>query len=400
MINSLTEIQMTIELFWLATGLPIRLYNEEKLLITEKLLPSQQSIYGKCFDEVLEHFFSYSKDIQFYTNLFAEHYIYQNFTFQDKTYHLVCGPAISHNYDDQFIMQTLENEQVSFAKLQTLRLYFNSLPKYSSIAMRKIQPLLYHQLTGNYMTLDDLFKRESILDKIEFQNTSTTDSLGYHHSSIKSYLIHDAIKNADREALHEILLLPDDGPFGILCKNNPLRSYKNLFITTVTETTLAAISGGVDSESAYTLSDTFIQFVEEVETYEEVTDLFIDMLNAFIDLVEKSKRLTYSKPVYLTVDYINKYYSQRIRISELAAKVHLSESHLLRLFKSQLGVSIKDYITQTRIDKGKKLLKYTQYSIATISNMTGFNDQSHFTRMFKKQTQLTPKAYRESIQVI
>lgn len=397
MIDSFTDIQMKLELFWLATCLPLRLYNEEKELVSEKLLSSQQSIYGKYFDEAYDYFFSHSKAIQFYTNLFAEHYIYQNFTSQDKAYYVICGPAISHNYDDQFIMQSLGSEQLSFTKLQKLRLYFNSLPNYSSIAMRKIQPLLYHLLTGNYMNLDDLFNRESILEKIEFKNTSTTDSLGYHHSSIKSHLIYDAIKNADRESLHEILLLPDDGPFGILCQNNPLRSYKNIFITSVTEITLAAISGGVDSESAYTLSDTFIQFVEEVETYEEVTDLFIDLLNAFIDLVEKNKRLTYTKPVYLTVDYINKHYTQTIRVSKLAEKVHLSESHLLRLFKSQIGMSIKDYITQVRIEKAKKVLKYTGHSIATISTMTGFNDQSHFTRIFKKQTQLTPKAYRESI---
>jgi AraC-like DNA-binding protein len=396
--DSLTTIKMKLDLFWLATGLPIKLYNVDRHLIMEKLLDSQKNINHKSFEEVYTYFFSRTNISQYYTNKFGEHYIYISFQSDDDyTYHVVSGPSITNPYDEAFIIQLMKNEQLSYTKLNKLKLYFNSLPNYSSFAMRKVQPLLYHLLTGKFISITDLFIGNEMSKKIDIKNTTIRDSLIHHHSDLKTNLILDAVKNADRKALFELLNSPEDGPFGILCRNNPLRSYKNLFITTVSEINMAAISGGVDSESAYTLSDTFIQFVEEMNTYEDVTDLFVDMFNAFIDLVEKNKRLKFSKPVRLTIDYIHKYYSKKIKVSEIAEKVHLSESHLLRLFKAQIGISIKDYMTQTRIEQAKKLLKYTQYNIATISEMTGFNDQSHLTRTFKKWVNVTPKVYRETI---
>ena len=70
---------------------------------------------------------------------------------------------------------------------------------------------------------------------------------------------------------------------------------------------------------------------------------------------------------------------------------------LIRRFKSATGVSIGQYLQQRRLDEAQALLRRTNLSITEVGVAVGLNDPSHFSRMFREQTGLTPSAFRTAV---
>lgn len=73
----------------------------------------------------------------------------------------------------------------------------------------------------------------------------------------------------------------------------------------------------------------------------------------------------------------------------------MNANYLSELFKKEVGISTSEYIQSEKIEEAKKLLAFTNYFLLNISLWLNFHDQSHFTRVFKKITGLTPKQYRD-----
>ncbi|MEF2247868.1 AraC family transcriptional regulator [Paenibacillus sp. IITD108] len=96
------------------------------------------------------------------------------------------------------------------------------------------------------------------------------------------------------------------------------------------------------------------------------------------------------------MDWVAERYAEPLRIEELCSRYHLSRSYLHRIFKQETGLTIMDYLISYRINKAKILLKNDSMSITEIAHCSGFQDLSHFSRIFKRQNGITPRAYRDS----
>lgn len=83
-------------------------------------------------------------------------------------------------------------------------------------------------------------------------------------------------------------------------------------------------------------------------------------------------------------------------ISEYAAALGCSRTHLNRMCRAATGHSPRDYIIQRSIQEARRLLTYTELDIATIGFRLGFDDPSYFSRSFKRLTGLSPSVYRFS----
>ncbi len=91
-------------------------------------------------------------------------------------------------------------------------------------------------------------------------------------------------------------------------------------------------------------------------------------------------------------DYLHVFYAQNIFLNELAAQAGIKPLRLLRVFKREVGLPPHAYLTQVRVYQAKRLLVAGQ-SIATAAVETGFVDQSHLHRHFKKIVGVTPGQY-------
>ena len=79
----------------------------------------------------------------------------------------------------------------------------------------------------------------------------------------------------------------------------------------------------------------------------------------------------------------------------LARKEGLNPSYLSKLFAREMGMGVKDYIINAKINTAKNILRYSQFPILDISISLGYSSQSAFTAAFRKATGMTPKKYRD-----
>ena len=95
------------------------------------------------------------------------------------------------------------------------------------------------------------------------------------------------------------------------------------------------------------------------------------------------------------VSYFNENYNRDINIEEYAGSRGMSVSWFIRSFKHYMGMTPMQYITSIRINKAKELLKNTNYSIQEISALAGYENPLYFSRIFRKQTGMSPSRYRK-----
>jgi transcriptional regulator GlxA family with amidase domain len=92
-------------------------------------------------------------------------------------------------------------------------------------------------------------------------------------------------------------------------------------------------------------------------------------------------------------DYIDRNIDRGIALAELAALIKVSRFHFARLFKRSTGTTALAYVEARRIFHAQRLLVETDLPIAQVALMTGFADQSHFTRRFRERLGSTPAAF-------
>ena len=85
-------------------------------------------------------------------------------------------------------------------------------------------------------------------------------------------------------------------------------------------------------------------------------------------------------------------------ISDYANEIGISENYLSRLVKQSTGRTVMAWVDIVRIQRAKKLLSTTSLPIIDIAAAVGVDDQSYFSRLFKKETGVTPSAFRKLMQ--
>jgi AraC family transcriptional regulator len=94
------------------------------------------------------------------------------------------------------------------------------------------------------------------------------------------------------------------------------------------------------------------------------------------------------------IAYIHDHLDQPISLGDMATVVQMSPHYFATLFKQSIGVAPYQYVTQCRIERAKQLLIRPELSIVEICHQVGFQNQSHFTKVFREHVNITPKAYR------
>jgi AraC-like DNA-binding protein/DNA-binding response OmpR family regulator len=96
------------------------------------------------------------------------------------------------------------------------------------------------------------------------------------------------------------------------------------------------------------------------------------------------------------VAFVHENYARPFSRQELAAALGVSEHHLSRIFRQELGLSPWEYLNRYRIYRAMDLLQRTNESITAIALRVGFDDSAYFSRVFRSKTGQSPSEYRAS----
>jgi two-component system response regulator YesN len=130
-------------------------------------------------------------------------------------------------------------------------------------------------------------------------------------------------------------------------------------------------------------------------------EIFFEKIRALIEAVIEFRDAhtdgRYQSVIMKTREYINQHFaSEDISLYSTASFVGISPNHLSTVFAQETGENFIEYLTRVRIEKAKQLLKSTAMKSADIAFETGFSDPHYFSFIFKKNTGLTPREYRNS----
>lgn len=94
------------------------------------------------------------------------------------------------------------------------------------------------------------------------------------------------------------------------------------------------------------------------------------------------------------LDYVEQNLASEIRLSDLADAARLSPNHFSELFRQSMGTSPYRYVLTRRVEAAKRLLRDSMLGVLDVALAVGFSDQSHFSKVFRRATNVTPGAYR------
>ncbi len=118
------------------------------------------------------------------------------------------------------------------------------------------------------------------------------------------------------------------------------------------------------------------------------------MLASYI-LTENMIKPEYNGLLEKITEYIDKNISSDLSVKALTKKFGLSKNTLYRLFETEFGAPVGEYIINKRIQNAKKLLKDKSLSISEVGDIVGMENYSYFAKVFKSRTGFTPSQYRK-----
>jgi len=136
---------------------------------------------------------------------------------------------------------------------------------------------------------------------------------------------------------------------------------------------------------------------KERHTQNPTEHLLIEIFEKYIRQKKFSKKTPgWAKEIK---ELIQDHIDTSVTLKELSKNLDINPAYLSREFSKHFdNLTFGEYIRQQRIEKAIEYLNTSRYSLTKIAYLTGFSDQSHFTRIFKKYTGQNPSAYRKKIQ--
>lgn len=176
----------------------------------------------------------------------------------------------------------------------------------------------------------------------------------------------------------------------------------NLFVGVVSfinSCVTAAVEGGVLADVACTKGDFYIErILRKCKAPGDIQAMMAIMFEDFSILIKKARTdHSLSRDIRKCCDYIQANVEETLSVKELANYTGYTKYYLSHKFNAEMHCSISNYIHQTRIERAKQLLIYSDESVQAISERLHFCSASYFARIFRLFTGVSPTTFREKM---
>ena len=149
----------------------------------------------------------------------------------------------------------------------------------------------------------------------------------------------------------------------------------------------------------------FKEMINELQTcrtgYEELLTMYLQQILILVQRIRLERRPSVNTHIQEEMEYarryFNEHYNEQINIEEYAESRNMSVSWFQRNFKQIVNCSPMQYLLTIRMNNAASLLESTDYSIAEISTIVGYDNPLYFSRLFKKQNRVSPSEYRKLV---
>jgi len=192
-----------------------------------------------------------------------------------------------------------------------------------------------------------------------------------------------------QETYHSNVLMPNR-------LSDPLRNLKDYLITFNVLCRKTVEHAGVQPIYIDSVSNNFVIFIENAENMDDCQKIIEQMITTYCIMVRNLNCQSYSPIIQKIIAYIDTDLSTDLSLKTFAKYLNMNASYLSFLFSKEMGMSLSEYVNNSRISHAKKLLLGTNLPIKSIAEQCGFSDTHYFSRVFRKIEGTAPNAYRNS----
>lgn len=323
------------------------------------------------------------------------------FEIENDTINLIhmIGPAFISDISEQNIEKMIR-DKIHSVKLKRIFIEtLKALPVLSISSYYQYGQMLYFTVTGQKVSVSEFtfqsYPEELIGTKNEAITLRSKSELHGTWAMEQSLMRHVEEGNLDYQDIFGKIAIT--GSNGNYLYKSPAHHYKTNVLVLVILCSRAAMRAGLSPELAYSLSDYYIASVENATSISELQTISHTMYHDYTLRVHDMLKNTHiSRPIQECCNYIQLHSAEKLEIADIAAQIGYAEYYFSKKFKKEVGISVKDYIKETKINRAKIMLK-SGVSISEITDTLNFSSQSYFTEIFRKLTGITPAEYRDSV---
>lgn len=131
-------------------------------------------------------------------------------------------------------------------------------------------------------------------------------------------------------------------------------------------------------------------------TYETTITSARELLEKVVQQRDEKQGVRYGGELRRAKEYIRQHYMDNdLSLNTIAAEVGFSPNHFSTVFSQQMGQTFVEYLTEFRIEEGKRLLRESDMKLSDIAYAIGYNEPHYFSYIFKKHTGISPSMYRK-----
>lgn len=369
-------------------GLPVRLYKNDHFcgLYHHTIFKPDLAILKE------PEIFKSQEHVSYYVD---ENFLYYGlFRIQKDDVALLIGPVAQMAVDLRTAAQILRSMGEHVSRSRELVEYFSTIPSYPLRTFLQILCTVNYFINGEKRSVGQILLPQNDLP-VEPPRKMNQKQWQHNTVALEEQML-SCVEHGRVEEIEKMFHAPSAGRAGRMA-GDTLRQEKNLLVCTATLVTRAAIRGGLDQETAFVLSDLYIQKAELMTDVTDLTRLNAQMVLDFTKRVEAEQcGVHHSQMVRRVRDYVLTHISDPVTTEALSKECGMNRTYLCQLFAQETGMTVGQYVTHTKMEEAKRLMDITPKSIAEIAAYLGYSSQSHFQRAFKKHTGQTPGEYRHS----
>ena len=312
------------------------------------------------------------------------------------------GPVLLYD-KEEFLAEIIAKYNLSAGASEELKKLTEEIPVVDHTRLNSLTEMLY--LLGTQISEYETKKYLNQQEEIEKLNEDIQDYLPYLKTMGGREDIPDYPIEKERELLGMISAGDKTGAKKVLNEilghvffsSNKLDVIKARILELVVLLSRAALEGGASTEEIFGLNFKYINEVQSFRTVDQLAVWLSKIMVRFSDCVFDLKDVKHVDVIYKALEYIKKNYMNKISLNDVAYVSNISPSYFSKVFKEEMGMNFNNYLNKVRVDNGKRLLMDDSIPLVDVAFMTGFEDQSYFSKVFKRITGVSPGKYRESM---
>ena len=229
-------------------------------------------------------------------------------------------------------------------------------------------------------------------DEVPFQNYSIKN---IENSNLIEETLLSIVRNGDVETANSIDFQQLSSQH-LIYRNNSFTNMKTNLMIFDALCNREAVKSGIDQVLAYKISNNLKFQINKISLSSDIRNVAHKILLTYAKAVKEYTLGNYSSNIKKIILYIRKNLTNRISLDDILKVLFIIKKHFSRIFKKEMGITISEYIINTKINEAKNLLKQTDYNILDIAVLLNFANSSHFSNSFKKVTGLSPSDYRKT----